>query len=168
VSVINPNNGSIVCSLEVGIGSKYTLFDPFNNNIYVSSSVSGTLSIISPLNNAPKVYTIDFIESGLSSGVSWGIIFNGMPKNSTSNSVEFFALNGTYSYTVENVSGYLTQNYTSKINVAGSSVTSQIIFNKKVTAPSISSMDEYILAGTVVVVAAIAISILTIRRKKPT
>ena len=144
------------------------LFDPFNDYVYVSNSMSGTISIISPQMNAPKVYTVEFLESGLSNGTSWGITFDGILKNSSSGSLEFFALNGTYSYTVANVSGYVIENYTPEVKVAGSNVTSQIYFNKKVVTTPRSSLDEYILTASVIVVAIVAISIYTIKKKKVT
>jgi hypothetical protein len=118
--------------------------------------------------NAPKVYTVEFLESGLSNGTSWGITFDGILKNSSSGSLEFFALNGTYSYTVANVSGYVIENYTPEVKVAGSNVTSQIYFNKKVVTTPRSSLDEYILTASVIVVAIVAISIYTIKKKKVT
>ena len=167
VSIINPNNGSFLCSLEAGFLSLNVLFDPYNNNIYISSGESGTVTIISPEDNAPKLYAVNFVESGLPSGMTWSMIFNGVPKNSTTNLIEFFAVNGTYSYSVENVLGYFIHNYTPKIDVAGSNVTSQILFSKNVTTSSLSSVDKYVLTGAIVI-AAIGISILTIRRKKQT
>ncbi|MEM4067527.1 MAG: hypothetical protein QXV17_11800, partial [Candidatus Micrarchaeaceae archaeon] len=53
-----------------------------------------------------KYYNAVFIESGLPSGTEWAVTFNNATKSSSSNTITFTVLGGTYQYTIEPISGY--------------------------------------------------------------
>lgn len=51
-------------------------------------------------------YTVTFKSSGLASGHSWYVVFNGVKKSSTGSEITFNLPNGTYSYSIGNVTSY--------------------------------------------------------------
>jgi uncharacterized repeat protein (TIGR02543 family) len=53
-----------------------------------------------------SAYNVTFVESGLASGTSWSVTFNGATQASTSASISFSVPNGVYSYYVSVPSGY--------------------------------------------------------------
>ena len=55
----------------------------------------------------PSLFPVTFSETGLPSGTSWGVSFNGSLQTSTGTSISFHVANGMYSYEVRNVSGFL-------------------------------------------------------------
>ena len=62
---------------------------------FTVNNTSKSLSI-----NFPIVYTVLFKEFGLPSGAPWSVTLNGTTLSSTTSAISFFALNGTYSYTI--------------------------------------------------------------------
>ena len=99
---------------------------------------------------SPVTYTVTFTESGLSSGVRWGVTFNGTSLTSSSSSVEFTLIPaGTYSYTAV-ASGYNTISGTLTVT---SSMTEQLTFTSSITitpppSVTISSSQDYYVNGT--------------------
>ncbi|MCL4357095.1 MAG: PEGA domain-containing protein, partial [Candidatus Thermoplasmatota archaeon] len=73
-------------------------------------------------------YKVTFKETGLPSGSSWNITFNGVTISSTNSTITFSALNGTYSFSASNSSSYYTVNYSGSISVKGNSVSTSIIY----------------------------------------
>lgn len=65
-------------------------------------------------------YTVTFAESGLPKGVRWVVNLGGSLRNSTSNSIAFPEIKGTYSYTVDYVPGEAADPNMGVITVAGS------------------------------------------------
>ncbi len=74
------------------------------------------------------IYTITFTESGLPSGTSWTMTFNGVTNSSTNSVMTFSAPNGTYSFSASNLSDYYTVNYSGSISVKGNGVSIPIIY----------------------------------------
>jgi len=67
-------------------------------------------------------YTVKFTETGLASDTQWCVTFNAVHTCSTTSTISFTGIaNGTYSYTIANVTHYnLTGPSTGKVTVAGS------------------------------------------------
>ena len=61
------------------------------------------------------VYLVNFIESGLPTGMRWSVSINGTIKSSTSNVITILLPKGTYKYDVKPISGYIA-------NVTGGSI----------------------------------------------
>ncbi|MEM3791054.1 MAG: hypothetical protein QW260_08295, partial [Thermoproteota archaeon] len=75
-------------------------------------------------------YTVTFTESGLPSGTTWSVTFNGNTKSSTTNTISFTGIaNGTYSYSVGVVSGYTANPSSGTIIVNGANVNQAITFS---------------------------------------
>ena len=74
-------------------------------------------------------YNVTFVASGLASGTSWSVTFNGGTQSSTTDSINFVVPNGTYEYYVNVPSGYTSPSPLSgTVTVADSSVTKPITF----------------------------------------
>lgn len=133
----------------------------------IVTNASGTVEIqnSSKMVNVTYVYVghnVTFMETGLASGTTWSVTLNGVTLNSTSSTVTFIEVNGTYKFSVANVTGYnITKNATGSVTVDGANVTVNIVFQKVVTPtvtppPKVSYTDYYIIIGVVVAIAVIA------------
>ncbi len=101
---------------------------------YSAASASGSISVkgasMSTTVTFSKLYSVTFTESGLPSGTSWSITFNGTKESSTTSTISFTAPNGTYSYTVGSVSGYSAASASGSISVKGASMSTTVTFSK--------------------------------------
>lgn len=75
-------------------------------------------------------YTVTFSQTGLKSGVIWSVTLGANTIKSTSSSIVFTVANGSYSFSVENVSGYLDSPTSGVVTVSGSSVTKTVTFTE--------------------------------------
>ena len=115
-------------SLAVGWGS-------INANNFVNDITSS-----SP---APTTYPVTFTESGLPSGTSWSVTFNGQTSSSTSTTVSFSAVDGTYSYTIGAVSGYTSSPSSGSVTVNGASAGVSVTFTASSTPPPTQTAATY-------------------------
>lgn len=74
-------------------------------------------------------YTVTFTDSGLPAGTSWSVVFNGVKNTSTSSTMSFTAPNGTYAYSVSNLTEYYTADYSGTVKIGGSSISESIAFS---------------------------------------
>ncbi len=107
-------------------------------------------------------YKITFTETGLPSGTHWSMTFNGATSSSNGTTITFNAVNGTYSYTVSNVSGYSAPS--GSVTVNGANVPENITFTSP-PAQGISPMELYAITGVIVAIIAIAGIVMFLRRK---
>ncbi len=82
---------------------------------------------------APKSYGITFIEKGLSNGVSWSVTLNGTTEFSTSDSITFQEPNGTYDFSIGNITRYTVLTQYGAVTVNGTSVSESVIFTQIVS-----------------------------------
>ncbi len=78
-------------------------------------------------------YTVTFDETGLSPGTNWTVILNGTRMSSTTASIAFSELNGSYAYSVASIDGYVPSPSSGTIVVSGGPVSTSIVFS---TAPA--------------------------------
>ncbi|MEM4100990.1 MAG: hypothetical protein QXI08_06045, partial [Thermoplasmata archaeon] len=113
----------------------------YNDNSYPNIYTIGYRGISS----TPTTYTVTFTESGLPSGTSWSVTFNGNTKSSTTNTISFTGIaNGTYSYSVGAVSGYTASPSSGTITVNGANVNQAITF----TASSTTTVEVYSMVNS--------------------
>ncbi len=74
------------------------------------------------------VYSVAFVESGLPQGTAWGVLLGGSLIDSMNSTVQFAEPNGTYDYTVSNVSGFLLAQRSGSVSVSGHSVVVNVTF----------------------------------------
>lgn len=109
-----------------------------NPNISVSETYPLYVGV-SPVN----VYNVSFVQTGLPAGTQWSVTLNGTTKSSTSNMITFQVPAGTYTYSVQNVTGYLSKDVTGEVTVKNSSVTVQITFLPLVFKPVATLLVSY-------------------------
>ncbi len=164
-------SGTITFSVPNGTYS-YTIAT--SDRTYEPSASSGSLTangknqIISVAFTEVK-YTVTFKETGLQSGTTWYVnLSNGQKFSSTTDVISFSEPNGTYSYTIGNISGYSVSSSSGSISVNGASVSKTVSFtpiNKSTPPSGIASTELYGIIGVIAAIAVIG-SVLVIMRKK--
>ena len=124
------NNGSYSYTVEPV--KDYSVSSP--GNIKVNGTNVKVSVIFKLLKETHFKYSIIFTESGLPSGAMWSITLNGSNKVSNSSTIEFTEQNGSYSYSIRNVSGYTISSASGSLSVNGSNVFVTIIFKEPSTA----------------------------------
>ena len=97
----------------------------------------------------PNTFTVTFQESGLASGAAWSVTLNGHTETSTTNSVVFSGINGSYSYIINNVSGYKLLGNSKGTGNSAQGISMTFVAN---TPTSIWGTYEWYIIGGVVVV----------------
>jgi YVTN family beta-propeller protein len=72
------------------------------------------------------VYSVDFQEAGLPDGQAWGVTLNGTPAGSSLSSIGFTELNGTYPFSIAEVAGWTTTEFSGSLTVAGANLSVQV------------------------------------------
>ncbi|MHB8358595.1 MAG: hypothetical protein ACYDCP_03715, partial [Thermoplasmataceae archaeon] len=72
--------------------------------------------------------TVTFHESGLSSGTTWSVTLNGVTDSTTSGTISFSEPFGTYSYSIESISGYSISPQSGSIELNDFSYSKDITF----------------------------------------
>ena len=118
-------------------------------------------------------YGVTFTESGLPSGMEWGVdLTTGQTFRSTSGTLTFREPNGTYTYTVGSVTGYTSNVTSGDVIVQGESASVSVIFastsggNGGGSSLGGLTTTEWILIGAVIVVAAGVGAVFATRRKR--
>ena len=96
---------------------------PWGGNLTVAGS-----ALTQPILWSKFTYTLTFAEDGLPNGTSWGVRVNSVSFPTTNASVSLSVVNGTYSYFVATVPGYLPSPATGNVNVSGHDATVTITF----------------------------------------
>ncbi len=86
----------------IGTVSGYTS-SPSSGYAYVGNG--GYIVGVTFKPNAATYYSVNFDQSGLPSGVLWYVTLNGQMKSSTSSTMSFVELSGTYSYSIQKATG---------------------------------------------------------------
>ncbi|QQG48370.1 MAG: hypothetical protein HY247_06385 [archaeon] len=99
---------------------------------YPSSSNSNTVSLTVP----PSSSSVTFTESGLASGTSWGVTFNGQTQFQTTSTITFTSVsNGQYAWSLASPipGGYTGSPSTGTVTVNGANVNQPITFTRVYT-----------------------------------
>ncbi len=131
-SVVSGATNTVIATLPVGVGPVRAAFDSTNGDVYVTNYDSGSVSIIVP-GLPPLAYNISFTESGLPGGTSWNVVLNGVSNSSTTNTMTFTVPNGTYSFIVGTVAGYVASPSSGLVGVNGTNMTRLITFTNSST-----------------------------------
>jgi hypothetical protein len=96
------------------------------------ASASGQI-FLNDYSTAPPTVRVTFTELGLPSGTNWNVTFNGTTSSNSSATITFtVAKNGSYLYSVGNVTGYKASPSTGSVSVYGADVNEQITFTSTV------------------------------------
>ena len=105
-------------SFQVSPVTGYVPVPPTGNFTISGNSVKNGISINF---TSAQTYSISFSESGLTTGSEWGVVFNGISETSTSGTISFASLPGTFSYSIDEVSGYQASIYSGNLKVDSNS-----------------------------------------------
>ena len=141
----------------------YTV-SPLSGSVTVNGKAVAANVTFTP---TPK-YTVTFTESGLASGTSWSVTLSGKTQSSTTGTITFTEVNGTYSYTVANVSGYTVSPLSGSVKVNGTNASVSVTFKSTTTTTATSSSTIILALTAIVIIAAIIIVVVAITRKKKT
>ena len=131
----------------------------YGNSTYPSNNV--TISVFTG-------YAVTFTESGLASGTGWNVTLNNVTHSSTTGTITFTEVNGTYSYTVANVTGYTVSPLSGSVKVNGTNASVSVTFKSTTTTTATSSSTIILALTAIVIIAAIIIVVVAITRKKKT
>ncbi len=116
------------------------------------------------------LFSVDFLESGLSNGTYWFVSLNGSIRSSSGSGVDFEVPNGTYSFSIGAVHGYSSSPSSGTVQVAGKNVTEQVHFttSSSTTPFSLTPLEAggIVLAVVLVAIAAILASVMSRRRRQ--
>lgn len=84
-----------------------------------------------------KIFHVKFVESGLPSGHSWQINFNGTSNKVSASSDAIAVVNGTYDYSIRNVGIYVPSPQNGVVNVSGSNTSVVVEFQKEITTVNV-------------------------------
>jgi uncharacterized protein YraI len=99
------------------------------SNVANSSWYVDILNISTNVTNT--LYKIIFQETGLANNTTWQVNLSGLEKSSNTSIIVFYEPNGTYSYTIANISSYYANPYKGLFNVIGKMTEINITFKEK-------------------------------------
>lgn len=76
----------------------------------------------------PVNFTVTFMETGLPAGTPWTVSFDSIRENSTTDTLSFEQVNGTYDYAVAVLSAYFAVPATGSVTIDGGPVSAAIAF----------------------------------------
>ena len=119
-------NGTVTM-FSGGVPNGYSAYSYSINDVSISTPISNIVN---------TTYNITIKENGLPTNTSWSFTFNGTTETLTNTSYKFSVTNGSYSMSVNSVSGY-TVSYNNSVTVNGANVTENVVFaslNKIITS----------------------------------
>jgi hypothetical protein len=124
VSILNGT--SQTATVPVGNGPLSTTYDDSNGYVYVVNSDSDNVSVIEL--SAPARYGLTFTESGLPAGTNGSVTLEGTLSTSTTSTISLVEPNGTYSFQVGAVPGYVAGPGSGSAVVSGGAAWQAITF----------------------------------------
>ncbi len=107
------------------------------NGSYSGNSSSATITMNSPIMETAyyeKLYNATFSEIGLTSGTEWSVSLSGkgevLTEGSAGSGINFVLPNGTYSFKINNVTGYVQNPLSGQLIINGSGAIVKVIFTK--------------------------------------
>lgn len=136
---VNLTNGTNYTSTSSSLTFKapngtydYTLYTSAANYIGASGNFTVNGAPVSKAVTFDYSYVVTFTETGLPAGTSWSVTVNGSKLSSTTSTISLREINGTYSYTVAGVPGYMLASYSGSFTVKGASVSITLSFTQVV------------------------------------
>ena len=127
VALSNTTKTSTTASLSFVLPNGVYLYLVGSEVGFTSAPSSGSVTVNGAPYNQTIVFTaipagsypVTFFESGLAAGITWGATLNGATYNSSGTTVVFTEPNGTYHFTLRNVSGYTVLPASGSLSVSG-------------------------------------------------
>jgi hypothetical protein len=120
-------NATASVPLSASPASEYVFggWSGLGNGSYTGSNPTPSITMNGPIEETAVFYgffRVAFTESGLPAGTQWSVTFNGALQSSTTTSIDFNELDGTYNYSIAPVTGFTTPVYSGKVTVNGADV----------------------------------------------
>ena len=118
-------------------------------NGYSRTLKSGSISVNGQSRSISVSYfsisnDITFFASGLSNGTAWSVYLNGNTLSSTSSSISFSEPEGSYSYSIGSISGYVISPSSGTANINGGPTTVSVTYTEMIgNFCPLYSCDEY-------------------------
>ncbi len=141
-----------VSALSYGfLPGSYTYMVPAVSG-YTASTTSNTISVtgattVSITFTPVTTYTLTFTETGLASGTTWSVDYNGMALSGSTSALSAMVPSGSYTYMVPAVSGY-TASITSNTITVKQNTTVAITFTPVVTKYTLTFTETGLSHGT--------------------
>jgi YVTN family beta-propeller protein len=114
--------------------------DPVTGDLYTGDP-DGTVAVITPV-SGPAQYPVTFTETGLPVGTSWSVTFDATLNSSTTSSIGFSVVDGSYTFAIGAVSGYRATPSSGPVTVSGAPQTIPIVFSASVTPTYTITFEE--------------------------
>ena len=135
-------NGSYTFS--VGSVSGYTS-SPSSGDLAVAGA--GVSQAIAFTSVSPVTYPVTFSEAGLPSSTAWLVTLDGTTISSTSTTLTFYELNGSYQFSVGSVDSYTVSPPSGSVTVKGAGVSQSIVFTS-LSRGTVAFTEEGLATGT--------------------
>ena len=106
LAVINPVTNTVIANLQVSGSPLFPVYSPPNHDIYLSNHLAGGIQVITSYGGINTV------------------------KSSSSNVIQFFEPNGSYSFSIGSISGYVINPQSGSFIVNGSSLNESVVFSQ--------------------------------------
>ncbi|MCI4321590.1 MAG: hypothetical protein L3K05_04705, partial [Thermoplasmata archaeon] len=130
--VVAQPDGSVTFTVPPVLG--YTAA-PNASSVPVDGSVVAVAIVFTPL---PPTFGVNFVQSGLPSGLNWSVTLAGVAQNSTQTAITFHVTNGSWQFAVTAIGGYLRTPTAGTVHVLGKDVLLNVSFtpvSKGTTTP---------------------------------
>jgi YVTN family beta-propeller protein len=133
LSLIALGNDTVVATVPVGAGMATNpagggdpslAVNPVTGAVSAANEGQGTLSLV----GMPGPYPLNFTESGLPLGTNWSVALDGSSRSSTTSTVGFSTSNGTYSFSIPAVAGFLPTPSNGTVTINGSGLVEALTF----------------------------------------
>ncbi len=133
ITEISGSTNNVIGNFLAGNSPNGIAYNSTGGILYVTDFYSNSLALIQI--TYPVTYPVEFTESGLSSGTVWTVLLNGKSFNgesinktlsSSGSTITFNLPNGSYSYSIQGISGYKANNYSGSVMVSGNTINIQI------------------------------------------
>lgn len=117
--------GTIPVGFSFDSSPSAVVYDGGSGEVYVANRFSNDVSLIS----MESAYPVSFTESGLPTGMDWGVTLgSGEFNDSTTSSATVMAIDGTYTFRISTVAGYPSSPSSGTVTVDGAQDSIPITF----------------------------------------
>ncbi len=140
---------------------------------YSGNSTNPSITVNGPVEEIAtfvRLYAVTFMEIGLPNGTSWSVRLDGQVETSSASSITFNETNGTYTFSIGNVSAYSAAPSQGNVSVDGQTTIQSVTFSGSPSAGSSAATlnaETTLLVVAILVVPVAVLAIIFVRRRRP-